>query len=252
MQITTVQWNIGGAKIRGENADPVPVESYTHEGFEYLIQKLKEYNPGVITLQENHADETGSQAGAIAKALGWQYFFNDRYDQSHIDPTQGLCQSIISKYPLSEHSFTFFYNPPFKRVMENGEEWTSHNKGMTTCKADVGGISVTFQTLHAVPFRPFAVDLKSPEAVKVLQSMDALIDRMAPHYVFQGDFNYPELSELFPETMGSLTEVGGKHPTTPRGKLYDHILCRGAQPISVSIDTTALTDHYPVIATLEI
>ncbi len=70
MKITTVQWNVGGGKIRDESSDVSQETSYELEGIEYVIDKLKSYQPDIITLQETHADVDASQAAAIARALG--------------------------------------------------------------------------------------------------------------------------------------------------------------------------------------
>jgi endonuclease/exonuclease/phosphatase family metal-dependent hydrolase len=250
MKINAVQWNIGGGMIRRENSDPISAESYNLADVRYVMEKLKEYRPDIITLQETHADEMSSQAAEIARDLGMEYFVNDRYDQSHIDPSKGLCQSVISRFPLSGHSFLLFFNPHYRKVMENGVEWVSHDKGMTTCKVDVLGRSLTLQTLHFIPFRHFGVDPTTSEAANVVNSIEALIKKGESPYLLQGDFNHEQLSD-FPGVIAGLRELGGHIPTTPHGRIYDHVLCRRLQPIDVWVDDSVLTDHFPIVTTLD-
>lgn len=251
MRFTTVQWNIGGAKIRSESSDEAQVGSYTEEGLEYVIEKLKEYGADIVTFQESHADANSIQAQQITQSLGWNSFLNDRYDQSHIDPSQSLCQSVISRFDLSEHSFSLFHNPRFKKLMESGEEWTSHDKGITTCKADLGDSLLTIQTLHLIPFRVFSVDPTESGGKEIVASIEGLIDRSSSPYLLQGDFNFGSFSDLLPSIAPEVKEAGGNNPTTPKGRVYDHVLCRGLKVVDVRVDSIALTDHYPVITTFD-
>ncbi len=64
MIIKTIQWNIGGGKIRSANA---PVEGpYDKDGMVHIVGLLRKYNPDIITLQETHADDKIVQAEIIA------------------------------------------------------------------------------------------------------------------------------------------------------------------------------------------
>jgi len=44
MKITTIQWNIGGGKIRSKEANPASMDSYDQEGLDYICQILEKYN----------------------------------------------------------------------------------------------------------------------------------------------------------------------------------------------------------------
>lgn len=136
--------------------------------------------------------------------------------------------------------------------MGDGSEWVSHDKGMTTCKAAIDGAALTIQTLHLIPFRRFDVDPTSAEAEQVVSSIENLIDGNATPYLLQGDFNHNDLSALFPTSVAALEELGGKEPTTPKGRIYDHVLYRGMEASSVRVDQSVLTDHFPVITTFEL
>ena len=71
MKIRTLQWNIGGGKIRDINSDPTKeidsvISSYSEEGLDYIITNIKELNVDIITLQETHSDKNTIQAEVIA------------------------------------------------------------------------------------------------------------------------------------------------------------------------------------------
>lgn len=253
MQLRTVQWNIGGAHICGPDADPTQSDSYINEDLSYIIEKLAAYKPDIITLQESHADDSGSQAQVISEKLSLPYFANDPYDKSHIDTSQKLCQSIISRFPIKEHSFSLFFNPHFRKVMEDGSEWISHDKGISTVTLDIEGAEVIVQTLHLIPFRKFGIDVLQEEGKKVTESIEVLMEKTKSPYLLQGDFNYHDVRGFLPGIFASeLNEVGGENPTTPKGRVYDHVLFRGfKQDTHPLIDSKVLTDHYPVVSEFE-
>lgn len=250
MIIRAVQWNIGGGNIRQPKADPKLANSYTQEGLSYCIEQLRKYSPDIVTLQESHADKDRIQAQIVSKELGLPYFVNDEYDQSHIDPSQRLCQSVISRFPISEHSFKFFFNPKYQKVMENSQKWASHDKGITTCKLENG---LTIQTLHLIPFRVFEVDFTDERARKVTSSIEEMIEKDSSPYLLQGDFNHSELESLLPNIyQNGLEEIGGQAATTPKGRVYDHVLARGMKSEDYFVDSKVLTDHFSVISTFEL
>lgn len=254
MQLRTVQWNIGGAHIRTPNDDATNPEGYVNENLSYVIEYLKAHDPDIITLQETHADDSGSQAKAIAEQLGLKYFVNDPYDNSHIAASQKLCQSIISRYPIKEHSFELFFNPLYRKVMGDGNEWVSHDKGISTAALDIEGTELTVQTLHLIPFRVFDANVEDERGKKVRGSIEALIQKEKSPYLLQGDFNYADIPALLPAIFSNeLHEVGGNISTTPKGRIYDHIFFRGMrQDSDPFVDSSVLTDHYPIVARFEI
>lgn len=250
MQLRTVQWNIGGSHIREPGADPTVPDSYVHADPSYIADTLAQYRPDIVTLQETHADDAGSQARIISEKLGLPYVINDSYDNSHIDISQKLCQSIVSRFPISEHMFSFFLNPHFRKVMEDGSEWVSHDKGVSTAVLDIGGAELVLQTLHLIPFRKFDVDILDKAARDVAESVAMRIEKTKSPYLLQGDFNYHDIPAFLPDIFEhGLHEAGGHAPTTPKGRIYDHVFFRGLTPVADPlVDSNVLTDHYPVVS----
>lgn len=257
MKITTVQWNIGGGKVRNPSASPEIDESYAVEGIDTIISSLSKYQPDIVTLEETHADKSTVQAQIIGKKLGLESV-NDEYDHSHLEPNQELGQAILSKFPIKNHSFNLFFNPHYEVDRPNGEHWVSHDKGLTVVEAELpGGETLGILTLHMIPFRAFGIDPKSEEAKPVIDSVTNLIRdavNKVDKFVLQGDFNLntDTVKEFFPGVFDEdVKEVALDGPTTPGGKKYDHILYKGLKLTTTKIDSQALTDHYPVIAEFE-
>lgn len=255
MKIKTIQWNIGGGKIRKKTSDPQLVDSYKEEGLAYIIKILKAHNPDIITLQETHSNGSYNQAQKIAKALGLNYFYNDVYDKSHLEEEMGLGQAIISKFPLTNHKFTFFHNPKFTKKQESGVIWTTHNKGATTVKAKIDKYSLQLITLHLIPFRKFDISLDDAKLKKVKQSIiDNISINNSNGYLLQGDFNVDNssLTSFLPSFVKKVKEVILDSPTTPKGRKYDHIIYRSIDYIKSDILSNTLTDHYPIISEFEV
>lgn len=254
MIIKTIQWNIGGGKIRDINSS---VEGpYDISGIDYIIEFLRRYNPDIITLQEIHSDDKIIQSEIIAKELGLLYSINDVYDKSHIEDGQGLGQAIISRFPINDHNFKFFFNPHLEIVRPNGNKWLSHDKGVSKCLVEVEkGIKMQIVTLHLVPFRRFGVD-PLEEKFESLRSNIAELSKPSDNiFLLQGDFNFDDssLRKFIPSLFEkNISEVLLNEPTTPKGRKYDHILYRDIKHIRSEVVSTTLTDHFPIFSEFEI
>ncbi len=261
MKFKTLQWNINGGKIRTADSDPTKgpgslKPSYIHEGFDYIVSKIKEYDVDIITLQETHADTHTIQAQVIAEKLGFPYWTNDRYEESHLEKGQGLCQSIISKYPISYHTFELFNNPYFEAVAEDGSTWISHDKGYSLAEMTLSEDKMlTVITLHLLPFPRFKLALDDRSVIEVLTEVS---NKLVPHTsnltLIQGDFNIDDISlkSHLPELFTSLQEIEAAQPTTPGDSRFDHVLYKNVQLISTKVYDTVLTDHYPIISEFEV
>ncbi len=252
-EITTVQWNIGGGKIRHPDSDINLMSSYDTNGLEDIIVTLKKLSPDIITLQEVHSDETSNQIETIAKALGLEYYESDFYASSHVEAGQKLGQGVISRSRITNHSFQLFTNPHYEVDWEDGGKAVSHNKGATTCTLNIDGKPVVIITLHAIPFRRFEVDPLSEAAKPVLEDMQRKLRVEGKDFIIQGDFNldYRQLANVLPNLFrAEVNEVTLEEPTTPKGRRYDHVIFSGFKLVSMQILNDVLTDHYPVVTRL--
>lgn len=254
MKIKTVQWNIGGGKIRDNSEDSLDTNLYKNDGLDYIIETLRKFNPDIVTLQETHAKDSYIQAQEIAKKLGLDYYFNDVYDKSHLEDGMGLGQAILSRFPLGNHKFTFFYNPKFEKTQDDGSVWISHDKGVTSVEATIDNSKLDIRTLHLIPFRKFDIDLEDPRVAEVKESIVKNLESDSDRYLLQGDFNVddPSLSQFLPSFIEQVKEVLLDSATTPKGRKYDHVVYKGLKHIKSDVLSDALTDHYPVINEFEL
>jgi endonuclease/exonuclease/phosphatase family metal-dependent hydrolase len=256
MQITTVQWNIGGGKILKPGPAPINALSYTEDGLEHIVEFLKSANADVITLQEIHKNDALDQAEYFAKQLGMKYYVSDFYDDSHIEKGQKLGQAILSKFPISDREFQFYINPNKETASDDGLTiWHSHDKGRTRCSVDLGNTVLQVATTHLVPFRKFSIEINSEEGRSVLSDIESKLITDVDRQLIQGDFNLdvPLLSAILPKlATNGFEEVRQDEPTTPKGRHYDHIAFRGIRLIQSKVTNSVLTDHYPITTKLEV
>lgn len=250
MHLTTLQWNIGGAYVRTPNSDAAKDESYTRVDLDYIIECIRRYNPDIVTLQETHTDNTFSQAQHLSTALGFPHYVNDIYNQSHLDPTQQMGQALLSRFPLTDHTFEFFVNPKYTFTHPSGQLWVSHNKGVTRCALDLPDNQVLdIRTTHLIPFHRFHVDPMRSADEHLRHDMETKLQSDAPHFLLQGDFNFDEPQTLLPQVFTAGTqEVPLPHGTTPEDRKNDHVIFRGMQLVRSEIISTVLTDHYPIVS----
>ncbi len=66
MQLKTLTWNIGGGKLLKAGEDPGLMASYSVDGLDSIVRKIRDTDPDIITLQEVEGDETNNQIDNIA------------------------------------------------------------------------------------------------------------------------------------------------------------------------------------------
>lgn len=250
MLVKTIQWNIGGGKIRQSDDDPMDPLVYCHDSLEKIIEVLKKYNSDIITIQESHTNKTVSQAKTIAAALGFKYFINDVYDKSHLEENQGLSQTIISRFPIKKHVFTFFHNPKLQTVGPKGEHWNSHEKGVSSCLIKLNeDLIINVKTSHSFSHRRFNIEPLSEVTLELRNDMTKKLQPESNLYIYQGDLNFNEFSikSFLPNILiNGVEEVVLNEPTTPKGRKYDHILYKNIKHLKSVVISDLLTDHFPI------
>lgn len=254
MQIKTITWNVGGAKELEAGKDPLLMSSYNVDAVQAIADYLKQISPDIVTLQEVQGNDNGNQVEALARLMGYEYYFYEATSDSHIDVGHTLGNGIISKYPISDHTTGVFLNPKAEALLE-GTPVTSHDKGYGSCMVSIDGVNIRVSTTHLLPFRMMGIDLGSDMGKKILASVERSLATQEDKVLIQGDFNID--SELMAPYLPNLVfdqeleEVKIDHPTTPKGSRYDHVLFKGMTLKTVTIDSQVNTDHYPVICTFD-
>lgn len=248
-------WNIGGGKLLAEGADPGLMASYSVDGMAEIIDLIKREQPDLITLQETEKSTSLDQVKEIAEGIGYQYYVHDSTSESHIDKGTLLGHGIISRYPIVGHETGFFTNPHVEVMWEDGRTAMTYEKGYTNCTVKIDEVEVQISTLHLTPFKRFKIDLESELGKTMMKDLEDRMHISKDAYLLQGDFNIDakELRPFLPALFGQgVQELITNEPTTPKGNTYDHVIYGGMTSTGHRVDSSVLTDHYPVVATFEL
>lgn len=246
LHLRTLQWNIGGGKIRTTADGP-----YDRDGLDCITQFIIAAAPDIITLQETHSNTALVQADVLAAALGWPSAVKDIYAPSHVEAGQELGQAVLSRWPITSHQFLPLPNPGLSITLPDGRIQPLHDKGVTRCIVDIApGQSLEVVTLHLFPFRKLGIDPFDVRMAPVRETLTEATLPACPLWLMQGDFNLQQasLKTFLPDLFAAgADEFILPAPTTPRGGLYDHVAFRNMKLATACIDSTLPTDHYPII-----
>ena len=249
--LKTLTWNIGGGKLLTPGADPSLIASYCRDGLAEIANVIRESDADIVALQEVQQVDSKSQIETIAALTGYEHYFYDVTSDSHIDDGHQLGHGILSRYPITNHTFGLFNNPKIRIEWEDGSIATSFDKGFSSCEVDIDGHKVCVTSLHLIPFRRFDISLDSKLAKEILDDVSSKLSISTDTAIIMGDFNINDshLATYLPTLFAkySLEEVDIDEPTTPKGRSYDHVLFRGLEYQLKQVDSRVLTDHYPVV-----
>lgn len=255
MTIKTLQWNIGGAKIRRADADLKSELSYIHEGLDYIAQVIQKHSPDIVTFQETHADKHRIQLEELAKKTSFPYWANDNYADSHVEIGQKLGLGIISQFPVENQEFKLFFNPGYHLERPDGSVWDSHDKGVGNYFLRLPDNSILeVQSTHLIPFRRYGIEPLAPEIAYLREDIFQNLHSNSAIHLLQGDFNYnePSLRKFLPGLVKELKEVTLDSPTTPNDRWYDHVLYKGMKHKKSHVLSDTLTDHYPIYSEFKV
>lgn len=254
-KLRTLTWNIGGGKLLEDGKDSGLMSSYNVDGIEEIAGQVKVHSPDIITIQEAHGDDSDNQVAKIARELGYDYHFYDAISDSHIDGAYKLGNGLISKFPISNVQIGRFLNPEIHFELEGRKAFT-HDKGYGSCDIKIGDIAVHATSLHLIPFRSVGLEFDSAIAQSILASIRSELSGTHIYQLIQGDFNIHAqtvrayLEGLFNDNV--LDEIELYKPTTPKSRMYDHVLYRGLKLKKFIVDSNVKTDHYPIICDFEL
>jgi endonuclease/exonuclease/phosphatase family metal-dependent hydrolase len=254
-ELKTLTWNIGGGKLLAEGEDPGLMSSYNVDAIEEIASQVKAHNPDIVTIQEAHGDDNDNQVAQIARKLGYTHYFYDPISDSHIDSTYKLGNGLISRFPISDIKKGRFLNPKIHFELEGRKAFT-HDKGYGSCNIKIEAKIVYATTLHLIPFRSVGLEFDTAAAQNILKSIEGELSGDHKYELIQGDFNIhsPVVRSYLPSLFDNnlLDEVELNEPTTPKGRMYDHVLYKGFRLKTSVVDSSVKTDHYPVICNFEV
>lgn len=209
-----ITWNIGEDE-RNEQG------RLDFDSYKYIIHTIEKENIDVICLQEAiiKSDYLPSIANYIKKYTALKYNIEYELSDSHINIGCKMGVVICSKYQIDKYEFFLLDNPHFVRPIDDNTIYYSHDKGFII--AEIKGINII--TGHCLPFHVFK---ENPlEYLNIYEKAD---DKFVSVYaknnklVLCGDFNYSNVSALFPKSTKNL--IDAITCPTRKDKQLDHFL----------------------------
>jgi endonuclease/exonuclease/phosphatase family metal-dependent hydrolase len=228
MVMKVLSWNIaGGHTITGAVEESL---NYNTEDLPYFEQQIKQLNPDVVGLQEVHTpdkDDTQTQAGILAKAVGYKYFENQPYGKSHIKDGNKISLAMLSKYPIINSFFHQLPNPNLTIKRPNGDKWVTFDVGFLVNTIRYKEQKIVIMNCHLVPFHYFERNYDESEFQYIRDDIAELLSPFSetPTIVL-GDFNYADLRKIIPDVFENqkYKEAFEHVETTPEKGQQDHIL----------------------------
>lgn len=246
-----LSWNIAGAHMfAGSTEDAI---SYEEEDLDYFITQIKDSKSDIILLQESHtplAKNLPSHEEKIAMQLGYAYFVNQEYGNSHIKTGEQLALAIISKYPITHSYFHKLPNPQLTVKRPNGDTWVTLDVGFLTCEIKYNGQTISVANCHLVPLHYFHRDYMEQDFQNIRDDISQLLlQLLVKPTLVGGDFNFSNLKQLLAPVFGSnkYEEAFENIETTPGRGQQDHILFSHHWKLQNHQVEKAKSDHYKCI-----
>jgi endonuclease/exonuclease/phosphatase family metal-dependent hydrolase len=253
-----VSWNIQACRVRSVESDPTDATSYSETNIDYIAEILQKYLPDVVLLQEVHANSTLNQAKEIAKLLGHKYVVTDTIDEvSYMDSNYGLCQAILSKNKLNGHTYQPLENPQYEVTKDDGRHYVSRDSSMSKASINLGKNEIDIITTHFLPFGSFNINPFSDAAKPIKESLLAYTRTLGDTWIMAGDFNIntSHLRNFVPALFSVPNHVSSpeiNEDTAAWGMTLDHVIFSGVRLMELLIDSSTLTDHYPVVIEIDL
>ncbi|MFE9188397.1 endonuclease/exonuclease/phosphatase family protein [Micromonospora sp. NPDC007208] len=241
-QLRVATWNIG-AGILGESHQENGEEELT-----YHIDLIRRHDPDILCLQEAH-DYLGakeSQTAEIAREAGYEFTHSVPISPSHLGSDAHLALGILSKYPISDVTYTQFPNPNLSATGPGGNEWVLFDKGYATCAVSVDGEDVSLVNAHCFPLHYFNA---SPTEARFEPMWREFSDRLLAlrstrRTVATIDLNHEPIDELLPAVLAPDLYVNAfTAPTIPKGIQQDYVLYDSAFALAAQEVLPTQADH---------
>lgn len=209
-----VTWNIGEDE-RNEKGK-LNIDSYN-----YIINFIKNENVDVICLQEAiiKSNYLPSISQYINEKTDLKYKVEYKLSDSHINIGCRMGIVICSKYEINNYETLLLENPNLVYSVDEKTTYYSHDKGFII--SNIQGINIV--TGHCLPFHVFK---RSPlEYLNIFEKADKkFIDiyNANDNLVLCGDFNYDNVSSLFPKIMEKCKDLINE--PTRNEKQLDHFI----------------------------
>lgn len=209
-----VTWNIGEAETNKEG-------KLNYNSYEYIIKMIEKEHIDVLCLQE--AIIKSSYLPPIAEYIkqntNLKYNVQFELSDSHINIGCRMGVVICSKYEINNAKTYMLDNPNFIYEVNKDVTYYSHDKGFII--ADINSYKII--TGHCLPFHVFKKD--PLDYLEIFEKADKMFINeynANPNFILCGDFNYNDVSAIFPNIMRNCKDLIDS--PTRKDKQLDHFI----------------------------
>lgn len=266
MKLNIMTYNIASGRDYAKDSD-ITAEGGSKTDLSRCAEVIKDISPDLCGLNEvNNFEEeyaknfngrsAADQTKFIAEFTGLNSHFFGR--AIHLNNRGDYGNAVISKYPIISSEVIPIPDPEVQ-----DEDGGYESRSITKVKLDVAG-GITILQVH--------VGLRISQSELGINTLCRVIDETEGPIIVMGDFNMRPSNELFNKIKARLNEIApdgeGYHHTFPswtyeanvpeKLKKYryckiDHIFAsKEFKKISCNVHKVRVSDHMPLIATLEI
>ena len=107
MNLRVISWNIAG----GHKVASLKHLDYQTENLKYFAEKLKEFAPDIVCLQETHTKDIKSSASTLSKMLKMEIVIDSINHPSHIRKGYKLGNAVLSNIKPVKIKDVYYPNP---------------------------------------------------------------------------------------------------------------------------------------------
>lgn len=185
-----ITWNVG----EDERHDKKKLDL---SSYEYIVNFINEQEADVVCLQEaiTSSDNLPTMADYINENTQLKYNAIYELSDTHITPGCMIGVIICSRFEINDIKTIPLYNPMLVYGVFDGKTRYSYNKGFLMTK--INGYNII--TGHCLAFYAFKKSVF--DYLDIFSEVDEKIANLDKEIVLCGDFNYDNVSVLFPKTM---------------------------------------------------
>lgn len=187
-----------------------------------IVQRINELDMDIVGFQEVRFDQgIAADLDAVARETSLSHV--ETFALSPSSFFSGACAgvAIASRYPLKDVKRTMLPNPNLHRSA-SGQQISSHDKGLLTVQADVGGRPVTLASLHMLPFHIFERSADDVAFTTIWQQLVRELTALSQlPLIVCGDFNTPKRDFVLSPKNLKLRSAIGNRPTYNNAAIDD-------------------------------
>ncbi|MEV6756807.1 endonuclease/exonuclease/phosphatase family protein [Streptomyces sp. NPDC051214] len=252
--LTVVSWNLhegvdGSSGAFANEAGPADPRATAE-----VLAMITERGVDVAAFQEVGFDRHGHAEllEEVQRRTPLRHLAAHPLHASSFTPGRRSGVAVASRFPLRNTGRYLLPNPGL-RVVLDGQEIHSHDKGHVRVTVDLGEAQVDVVSLHSFPFYLFRRDAAEPEFKDIWRALADELDRPGGpgRLLVCGDFN-ANASGLLLDTLGvPLASTFDGRPTQ-RNRSVDDVLHSPDLVLTESVTVDNFSDHRACVAVFQL